>query len=430
MKKFLFAFLFAFMLAGFASATDQPAPTRVFQGASSEAGWPALERQLETGGFIHDGVIDTAALAFIASQHGRAPAEVRENPETFLALNGLGPTITVAEFKRIGQGRGFYLGPLLATPMVATTAEAPAATPLPVATTTPPRAPVALVTPPESRGQDQSDERLRVQAERVDAINANLADKSRQIARLEQQLRTAQATGRQVTNVARELEAAKAEFARLQQALPEVVGAATQIAVLPVSQRLNALGAEVAGVQALPIVKYGDWLVYGAAALALALLGTIGVGFTNRRQAKQALDLATAAKAEVSRVNEASQALDEKVENAEERVTAIAEKVGLKVKDVVFDRRLLLADLKALPNEGTYRSEVHVILDDGCRTTYEVALKKLDEEYVTVEGVLYQTQSLRIENLPVRLKRAGFNGHLLKAINVVDKDGRSVLRAA
>lgn len=420
MKKIIWCALLLVVSVSGAFASEV---VRVFQGATTERGWPALEQQLKAGGYLKDGVIDTAALAYIASQHAKASSEVKEDPAVFLKANGLGPTITVAEFKAVGQGKGFYLNP--PTPTVAAASAPPATPAVKLESVTEERLQAAL------RQQEANTiASLDSQAKIIAGALGQLKAKEVQIARLERELQAAKVAGKQVTALAKSLEGAKADLAALRQYVPEAAQSAVALAVKPVAKDVSSLKSDVAKVKGALIFEYGNWIYLGAAAALIVALIALGVGVVNGRKAKRALIVANEAKTENHRTKEIVKGLTSEVAEVNERVTAVAEQAGLQVKDVKLMRDVLLGDLNALPIGGTCTHEVETMLLDGRTVAFEVTFTRQEGDYVTVEGVRDQTQPLKIANVPVRLKRAGFKGQLLKVVGVDGEDGEPILKAA
>lgn len=168
-------------------------------------------------------------------------------------------------------------------------------------------------------------------------------------------------------------------------------------------------------------------LLFATLAVLIALAG-VAVAFAKGRKAKCALMAANEAKTGVRNLTQTVTGLEDQVASVEDRVTAVAEQAGLTVKEVLINRKVLLHDLNHLKPTGRVTHEVTVILVDGQEINYEVTFIHIDGKYVNVEGVHGQTQPVRIDSAPVRLKRAGFKGELFNIVGVTGEEGLPILR--
>ncbi len=317
-------------------------------------------------------------------------------------------------------------------------ASAPQATPAPAAVV---QAPPPVVTPAtvsvETVAQVARDEvagalkALGVVNRRTEELQQQLAAKAGEVARLERELQATKATGAEAAaTTAAALEAAEADLAQLRQYVPEAAQAAAAAAVKPVAKDVASLKGDVTKLTDSVIFTYGNWIHLTAAGALMVAISALSVGVANGRKARRALTAANEAKTGVAKTHQVINGLVSEVASVDERVTAVAEQAGLTVKDVTFLREVLLGDLRVLPKGGTCTHGVQTVLMDGRKVIFEVTFTRQNGDYVTVEGMRDQTQPLKIENVPVRLKRAGFKGQLLKVTGVTDEDGLAVLKAA
>lgn len=160
--------------------------------------------------------------------------------------------------------------------------------------------------------------------------------------------------------------------------------------------------------------------------VGIAALIAILMGVANGRKTKRALSVANDAKTVVASARQDINGLVDEVAAVDDRVTAVAEKVGLEVKDVRITRDVLLHDLTHLGAGSRVTHGVTVVLIDGREIGYEVTFTHVDGKYVKIQGVRNQTQPLKIENVLARIKRAGFKGELLKTVRVTDHEERTL----
>lgn len=128
MKKILFGLVLA-LLASVSLASQ----TTLFKGSSGD-NWPAFEKDLKDEGKLKDGAFPTAVLAQTAHNYAKevklpqAALGEKEFRSLFLLANNFGDTITVAEFRQLGQAGKIVLPDLI--PRTATMATEVPATPV------------------------------------------------------------------------------------------------------------------------------------------------------------------------------------------------------------------------------------------------------------------------------------------------------------
>lgn len=286
LKKFLLA-LVALCLVMVAGGVRAEVNSRVFAKAGGD-GWPALETQLKKDGMLTGEVIQTNALEAIAYGVAKSrnfiPKNVNDDEvfpqfvNAFRGLNGIGDTITVAEFRALATGNGIYLPEY--------TGE------------------VSTAEQTEKVVIDQSPTLQFVAASaQTDRLEREVAELRKQLAQARIDVRNGDA---QVATLAEK---------RLKELDKQLTGITGQLEKLPGTAEVEKLSNEVASVSALlteipglkqaqaeQAMEYGTlrkWVVgigvFGALAILVALIGNLRVSKT-RAIAEVAKTEATEAK--------------------------------------------------------------------------------------------------------------------------------------
>ena len=361
LKKFLLA-LVALCLVMVAGGVRAEVNSRVFAKAGGD-GWPALETQLKKDGMLTGEVIQTNALEAIAYGVAKSrnfiPKNVNDDEvfpqfvNAFRGLNGIGDTITVAEFRALATGNGIYLPEYTGE---VSTAEKTGSVEQPST--------IQFVGVPDST------ERLE-----------------RQIAELRKQLAQARIDVRNS-----DAQVAALAEKRLKEHDQQLAGIKGQLEKLPSTAKVDELSKQVADVSALlteiPGLKKAQaeqattnsklWLMAGGAgvigvlAILVALIGNLRVAKT-RVIAEEGKNAAGIALSRATRIDSELTEVDDRLRSVEETISG-----------VVFDHTAVSALQISTWKVGSVH-DLTVNHHDG--RTFTLELKKLSDAIVDIKGI-------------------------------------------
>lgn len=363
LKKFLLV-LVALCLVMVAGGVRAEVNSRVFAKAGGD-GWPALEAQLKKDGMLTGEVIQTNALEAIAYGVAKSrnfiPKNVNDDEvfpqfvNAFRGLNGIGDTITVAEFRALATGNGIYLPEYTGEVSIAEQTEK-----------------VAI-------NQSATLEFIGASAQ-TDRLEREVAELRKQLAQARIDVRNGDA---QVATFAEK---------RLKELDKQLTGITGQLEKLPGTAEVEKLSKEVASVSALlteiPGLKQTQaeqatsisklWLTIGgvgalgAFALLLALIGNLRVSKT-RAIAEEGKNAAGIALSRATRIDSELTEVDDRLRSVEETISG-----------VVFDHTAVSALQISTWKVGSVH-DLTVNHHDG--RTFTLELKKLSDTIVDIKGI-------------------------------------------
>ena len=376
--------LFALLL----TSVNSFAQGTLFRGSSGD-GWTVFEQDLQKENLIKNGAFPTSVLSQIAYAHAKStnlPAGAlgeKEFKTLFLLANNFSDTITVSEFRTLGQAGKIAMPDLVAR--TATVAEVPA-TPVAQAPVTP------QVAPPDGRQAIA----IAAMEEKVKALQADVAKSGnigKEVAALAGKLAAVSAqlgklqTGQAGFATTEQFEAQKAALATLQGEVNALSGLQSELDGVKANQ--SGIAGRLAAFEQSPLAM---WWKEVLAALVAALLLLAWSVYTTWKKAGTAIATANTASEDVADLRTEVGALEIKIpENLEQQ-------------------------LKAMPENG--ETTVTIKVDDEAKVLRFTRVK----DGVNIEGIESQPEriAVRIENVRKRIKKAAHTYDLLGVKNGVD----------
>lgn len=455
-KKFLALVTVAFWATtAFANAGEERILER---SASSDKSWQeylgelAKQAPLQVGGepvMGYDPVTGLVSTAAIMQRvcYNQAPvwkqacADPGERFTAFATRNGW-TKVTIAQADLRDQARKGIYFPFAGTPVAQ---EQATATPAPVATATKaeatPPVSTAAATPPTTsgvtaeevaqvakaaaatqlQGFDKALQALNGQVEAKDGVLRDLrkqiagAPSAAKVAQLEKKLqatvaaRESDAAARQ--ELVEQLAATKAAMDTEVSKLPEVAATAAAATVKPFVAKISGdvsvfkadVNGRVSAVEDSWFIKYQLYIasIGGGILVFLAFLGVINW----RRTTKVRVEAVQAAE---DKIKEEVEPVMVAVSDLTDRMSSVEATSGR--FDFSFSDDLVMGDVRAVAVGGEVAFTFKV---DGDPVEHAVVITRESEDYVRVNGIVGQSQRVKIDGLVARIKRAYVKRHLV-----------------
>ena len=377
----------------------------LFRGSSGD-GWSAFEQDLQKENLIKNGAFPTAVLTQIAYAHAKGtnlPAGAlgeKEFKTLFLLANNFGETITVSEFRTLGQAGKIVLPDM--APRTATTGTEASATPVAVAPVTP------QVAPPDGR-QAIALSNMEAQVKALQAEVAKSGNTSKEVAAFSKRLTevsgqlSALKNGQAGFVTKAESDAQKKALALLQDEVNKLANLRSELDGIKSTQ--TQIEGRMSAVEQNPILAMGNKLFAAFGLLVLLVLVYAIVAWKRVTNVKMIAEKATAT-----------------AETASSDVAVLHAEIGR--LDIVIPDSLEL-QLRAMPENDEMLVTVKV---EGDAKVLRFTKTK---DGVKIEGIDSQPEHLavRIENVRKRIKKAAGARDLVGLKNGVDAVNAQPLRA-
>lgn len=398
-KKILMALVvICIMVASFGARAND---FRVFQKSAGE-NWPAFSSRLTSEGTLKDGIIQTSVLDVFAYDMAKAkkiiPADVNdvivfpEFSRAFRQLNGLGDTISEAEFKALGTGKGIYLPQYQG------------------------QGAQASVLPSEQK--TLKDPTTQVEMSTVATVDP------KQMALIRAELKR---LGAEISKVRKELKAGDAKLAgsanreqmKLIAQIEEVKG---QLDKLPKTAEVEVIADEVKTLsgsltEMKKLLETQQEQGKSISMLWLAVGGLLFVPFALHFFTRRRVSVV---ESEVSTTRMGIDIIRREVTNIDEHVAEVEDRVASLEDELIPGNTLVMTRNEAgvlvdwLSSRAVGEEHTHICrLQDG--TQYRIRFTRAEGEYVTIRGIRDQQEKnqVGIRNVPTRLRTAAKKGQFI-----------------